>query len=403
MAGVAALDDEAVPDAQRLVRRLGAEVRVGVDARPGEPLLEVRDAFEAGRAGGARDGLRRRRGHMGRRDSLGGLRSRCRRVELLGLAGTELGRRPCRRAGRLDALPIRDVPTFVIVACVACPWDLGDAAETDVAMLPATRAATAPSVRARARACERDKPWMAMGSGLLPRGSSRSSRRLTVERAPKRSTMSPTAHGGLARLRGDGAPMRIPALQRIAGRRRRSAARQLARLRASLRAARSLLAGVGRAIRPPPRTTRRRRTRPPGRAPPPRPACRSRRSSGRRGRARGSRRPDRRGDRRRRDGGSGPRPGTVAPVGASPATNEARSTSNGRRLEVLAPSELDRVRQRVDAAHVARRARARRRAPAAGRPCTPARRGARPPARRRRRAIGPASRRQPARSRSASR
>jgi hypothetical protein len=39
---VDALDDEAVADAQRLIRRLEAELRVDVTARAGEPLVGVR-------------------------------------------------------------------------------------------------------------------------------------------------------------------------------------------------------------------------------------------------------------------------------------------------------------------------------------------------------------------------
>ena len=75
-----------------------------------------------------------------------------------------------------------------------------------------------------------------------------------------------------------------------------------------------------------------------------------------------------------------------APAGASPATNVARSSGDRRRLEILAAPERDRVRQRVDAADVARLAERDAEALSlADRVRRPSRR-APPPARRRRRA-----------------
>ena len=94
---------------------------------------------------------------------------------------------------------------------------------------------------------------------------------------------------------------------------------------------------------------RRRTAPPPDRARPPRPARRSRRPSGRRGPARRGRRTDRRGDRRARGAGSGPRHGTATGARARRRRRTStRSSVERRRLEVLAATERDRVRQRID-------------------------------------------------------
>ena len=150
---------------------------------------------------------------------------------------------------------------------------------------------------------------------------------------------------------------------------------------------------------------RRRRGRRPGRARRPRPARRSRRSSGRRGPARrrspGGPSPGS----ARRDGGSGRRPGTASgrPALARDERHAARA-ANVVRLEVLAPTELDRVRQRIDPADVARRAERDARGPGAGRRCSAADAAVLPdPLAVGVERAGPAVGCQPARSRSASR
>ena len=110
------------------------------------------------------------------------------------------------------------------------------------------------------------------------------------------------------------------------------------------------------------RRRRRRRARPPGRAPPPRPASSvstiQRPPAGRLARRR---RPDGRRDRASRGGGSGPRPGTGRRRPAHRPTNgdAARATRSVVSRSSRRPS-VDRVRQRVDPADVARRAAARR-------------------------------------------